>query len=45
MKKIILGAVTYMLLMTSAYACQTVTYVINGKVSICTICPQYVMCT
>jgi hypothetical protein len=45
MKKIIFGTVTYMLLMANVYACQTTTYVIGGKVSICTVCPTYVMCT
>jgi hypothetical protein len=45
MKKIAIGLVTYMLLATSAYACQTTTYIINGKVTICTVCPNYVMCT
>jgi hypothetical protein len=44
MKKIAIGLVTYMLLATSAYACQTQTYIINGKITICTVCPNYVVC-
>jgi hypothetical protein len=45
MKKIILGVAAYMVLMANVYACQTQTIIINGKVSICTYCPNYVMCT
>ena len=45
MKKIILGIAAYMMLMANVYACQTTTYIVGGKVSICTICPQYVYCT
>jgi hypothetical protein len=44
MKKIAIGLVTYMLLAASAYACQTQTYIINGKITICTICPTMVIC-
>ena len=43
MKKIILGVVTYMLL-GSAYACQTTTIIVNGKVTICTVCGTVVSC-
>ena len=44
MKKIILGLVTYMLLMGSAFACQTQTVVVNGKLQVCTICGSVVSC-
>ena len=44
MKKIITGVVTYMLLMSSAYACQTTTIIVNGKVTICTVCGTVVSC-
>lgn len=44
MKKIIIGVVTYMLLMASAYACQTTTIIVNGKLQVCTICGSVVSC-
>jgi hypothetical protein len=44
MKKIILGLVTYMLLMGSALACQTQTLVVGGKLQVCTICGSVVSC-
>ena len=44
MKKIISVVVTYMLLMSSAYACQTTTIIVNGKVTICTVCGTVVSC-
>ena len=44
MKKIIVGVVTYMLLMASAYACQTTTIIVNGKLTTCTICGNIVNC-
>jgi hypothetical protein len=43
MKKIAIGVVTYMLL-GSAYACQTTTIIVNGKVTICTVCGTVVSC-
>ena len=43
MKKIAIGLVTYMLL-GSAYACQTTTIIVNGKVTICTVCGTVVSC-
>ena len=43
MKKIITGVVTYMLL-GSAYACQTQTLIVGGKVTICTVCGTVVSC-
>lgn len=45
MKRLAIGVVTYMLLMSNAFACQTQTIIVNGKVIICTYCPNYVMCT
>ena len=44
MKKIAIGVVTYMLLMSSAYACQTQTLIVGGKLQVCTICGSVVSC-
>jgi hypothetical protein len=44
MKKIALALVTYMLLGTVAYACQTQTIIVNGKMTTCTVCGQIVTC-
>ena len=44
MKKITLGLVTYMLLGTVAYACQTTTIIVNGKLTTCTVCGNIVTC-
>lgn len=44
MKKIITATVTYMLLMGSAYACQTQTLIVGGKLQVCTICGSVVSC-
>ena len=45
MKKIICGLVAAMALLSNqAFACQTQTIIVNGKVIICTYCPNYVMC-
>ena len=44
MKKIAIGLVTYMLLMSSAYACQTQTLIVGGKLQVCTICGSVVSC-
>jgi hypothetical protein len=44
MKKITVGVVTYMLLMASAYACQTQTLIVGGKLQVCTICGSVVSC-
>ena len=43
MKKIIVGVVTYMLL-SSAYACQTTTIIVGGKITTCTVCGNVVSC-
>ena len=43
MKKIAIGLVTYMLL-SNAYACQTQTLIVGGKVTICTVCGTVVSC-
>lgn len=44
MKKIAIGLVTYMLLLSSAYACTTQTIIVGGKVTTCTVCGQVVSC-
>jgi hypothetical protein len=44
MKKIALALVTYMLLGTVAYACQTTTIIVNGKMTTCTVCGNIVSC-
>lgn len=45
MKKALLAAVTFMLLgVTGAYACQTQTIIVNGKVTVCTVCGNVVNC-
>jgi hypothetical protein len=44
MKKITIGLVTYMLLLSSAYACQTTTIIVNGKLTTCTVCGNVISC-
>ena len=44
MKKIITGVVTYILLMSGAYACTTQTLIVGGKLQVCTICGTVVSC-
>ena len=45
MKKALLVAVTFMLLgVTGAYACQTQTIIVNGKITTCTVCGNVVNC-
>jgi hypothetical protein len=45
MKKALLAAVTFMLLgITAAYACQTQTIIVNGKMTTCTVCGNVVSC-
>jgi hypothetical protein len=44
MKKIALALVTYMLLGTVAYACQTTTIIVNGKLTTCTVCGTIITC-
>ena len=45
MKKALLAAVTFMLLgITGAYACQTQTIIVNGKMTTCTVCGTVVTC-
>lgn len=44
MKKIVIGLVTYMLLLSSAYACTTQTIIVGGKVTTCTVCGNVVSC-
>jgi predicted transcriptional regulator len=44
MKKIITAAVTYMLLMGSAYACQTTTIISGDKIIVCTVCGSLISC-
>lgn len=44
MKKIITAAVTYVLLMGSAYACQTTTIISGDKIIVCTVCGSLISC-
>lgn len=45
MKKALLAATAFMLLgITGAYACQTQTIIVNGKVTVCTVCGSVVNC-
>lgn len=44
MKKALLAVVTFMLLGTAAYACQTTTVIVNGKLTTCTVCGNIVNC-
>ena len=44
MKKALLVAVTLMLLGSVAYACQTTTIIVNGKMTTCTVCGNIVNC-
>lgn len=44
MKKIALAFLTFMLLGTAAYACQTQTIIVNGKMTVCTVCGNIVTC-
>jgi len=44
MKKIITAVVTYMLLIGSAYACQSTTIINGDKITVCTICGTVVSC-
>jgi hypothetical protein len=44
-KKLSIAAVTVMLLgITGAYACQTQTIIVNGKITVCTVCGSVVNC-
>lgn len=44
MKKLLLATVTFMLLSVTAYACQTTTVIVNGKMTVCTVCGNVVNC-
>lgn len=45
MKKALLAAVAFMLIgITGAYACQTQTIIVNGKITVCTVCGNVVNC-
>ena len=44
MKKLLLCLFLVGLSSTAMAACYTQTYIINGKVTICMVCPQYVNC-
>ena len=45
MKKALLAAVTFMLIgIGGAYACQTQTIIVNGKMTTCTVCGSVVNC-
>ena len=45
MKKLLLTAITFLTIgMTGAYACQTQTVIVNGKMTVCTVCGSVVNC-
>lgn len=45
MKKALLAALTFMLIgIGGAYACQTTTVIVNGKLTTCTVCGNIVNC-
>jgi len=44
MKKITVGIVTYLLIMGSAYACQTTTIISGDKIIVCTVCGSLISC-
>lgn len=45
MKKLLLVTLTNLLIgISAAYACQTTTVVVNGKVTVCTVCGNVVNC-
>ena len=44
MKKALLGLVAFMFISGVAYACQTQTIIVNGKMTTCTICGNVVNC-
>jgi len=45
MKKILLVALTNLLIgIGAAYACTTQTIIVNGKVTVCTVCGNVVNC-
>jgi hypothetical protein len=44
MKKTIIVVLTNLLLVGSAFACQTQTLVVGGKLQVCTICGSVVSC-
>lgn len=44
MKTALLAILTFMLISTAAYACQTTTVIVNGKMTVCTVCGNVVNC-
>jgi hypothetical protein len=45
MKKALLAAIVFLTIgITGAYACQTTTVIVNGKMTTCTICGNVVSC-
>lgn len=44
MKKALLGLVAFAVLSATAYACQTQTIIVNGKMTTCTVCGSVVNC-
>jgi len=44
MKKFSIAILTNLLIFSSAYACQTQTLVVGGKLQVCTICGSVVSC-
>ena len=45
MKKALLAAIAFLTIgITGAYACQTTTIIVNGKMTTCTVCGNIVNC-
>lgn len=45
MKKALLAAIVFLTIgITGAYACQTTTVIVNGKMTTCTVCQNIVTC-
>ena len=44
MKTALLAIATFAALSATAYACQTTTVIVNGKMTVCTVCGNVVNC-
>jgi hypothetical protein len=44
MKKALLAVAAFVALTATAYACQTTTVIVNGKMTVCTVCGNVVNC-
>jgi hypothetical protein len=44
MKKFSIAILTNLLLVSSVFACQTTTIIVNGKLTTCTVCGNVVNC-